>query len=115
MLELGQTEIEEIRRLVLDPTPANFQAIQAKLEYIASTLSRVLADPEPILRERDSACTFLQQLPREMARVRVLMHAPLAFYQGLQSIYVTHFGAYERSGEMRSLTAQPFSRTVVHL
>jgi hypothetical protein len=115
MFEFAQTEVEEIRRLALDPTPANFQTIEAKLEGLAASLSRFLTDPDPLLREAPAARAFFEQLPVEMRRLRVLMHSPLAFYRGLDALRAAHFGSYERSGEMRSLELHPVSRTVLHL
>lgn len=115
MLELGEPDIEQIRRLALDPTPANWQAIQTKLQAVAAALSSALADPDPLSRETAVTREFLRRLPAELARVQTLMHAPLAFYQRLETLRMNHFGAYERSGALRSLEAKPFSRTVLHL
>lgn len=115
MLELGQKELEEIQRLVLDPTPANFQAITANLESLSANVSKAVMNPDLLRRDAIRARAFFQKLPSELARVRTLMGAPVAFYRNIEAIRTAHFGAYERSGELRSLEAKPPARTVVHL
>lgn len=116
MPELAHTQFEEIRQLALDPTPANFRAIEAKLETLAFNLSAILANPESVSSEEAGTTRrFLQQLPEATTRLQNLMHAPLAFYQTLDQLRAAHFGSYERSGGMRGLEAKPSSTTVVHL
>jgi hypothetical protein len=115
MLQAAQTEVQELRELALNPTPANFQAIQVKLESLATYLSQVLNNPSSEFNETTALRGFLNQLPFEMSRLRNLMQAPVSFYERLDTIRVLHFGSYARSGEMHSLETKPFSRTVVHL
>jgi hypothetical protein len=115
MLQDAQTEVQELRALALNPTPDNFQAIQVKLESLATYLSLALNAPPSGIDETAGWRVFLNQLPFEMSRLRTLIQAPVSFYERLDTIRTLHFGSYARSGEMHSLEAKPFSRTVVHL
>src|SRR5579885_3198043 len=115
MLEAAEKEVREIRQLALTPTPANFQAIQSKLECLAGLLSQAIANQAVLPSDTAQLRKFLTQLPAEMGRLRVLMQTPAHFYQQLETIRAVHFGSYERSGTLRTLGAKPLSRTVMHL
>ena len=115
MLKKLQSEVSEIRELVKTPTPENFQAANSKLESIAASLNGLSAEScRKVLSQPDTR-EFLRRLPAEMDRLRVLMEAPSIFYQGLENLRAAHFGAYERSGNLRSLETRSLARTVVHL
>jgi hypothetical protein len=115
MLQAAEKEVREIRQLALTPTPANFQAIQSKLEGLAALLSQAIANRAVLPSDTAQLRKFLTQLPVEMGRLRVLMHAPAYFYQQLETIRAGHFGSYERSGALRTLDSKPLARTVMHL
>ena len=116
MVEQIQIEVSEIRELVKTPTSENFQAANAKLESLASSLSQIYAARDTAaLLSTPGIRDFLRSLPSEMARIRTLMEAPSSFYKALDNLRAVHFGAYERSGSMRSLETRPLARTVVHL
>lgn len=115
MLKAAEREVQEIGQLVLRPTPANFQAIQSKLEILAGLLSRAMADPAALSADAREFRHFCEQLPAEMSRIQALMAAPAMFYQRLETIRALHFGSYERSGAVRSLDFKPSTRTVMHL
>jgi hypothetical protein len=115
MLEQIKREVCELRQLVLTPTPHNFQIANSKLEALAAFLSRLAAAPDQTFLSKPDVRDFLRRVPAEMARIRRLMEAPSTFYQTLDNLRAVHFGAYERSGTMRSLETRTLARTVVHL
>ena len=115
MLESAQREVAEIRELALHPSPVNFELISAKLQLLAGFLSHTKASQDPGLLADKNAQEFFSRLPAEMARLRLLMQAPLNFYAGLTAIRAKHFGSYERTGSLRSLEPKPSGKTIMHL
>jgi hypothetical protein len=112
MVEAAVQEIREIRRLLADPTPENYERVTGKLENIVVLLERLTQHADgPDGKQR----ALLSGLPAEMAMIRRLMETPLRFYQCLQALRAAHFGAYERSGTIRSLEPQLSSTTLIHL
>jgi hypothetical protein len=115
MFQEAQSEIEEIRRLVLTPTPQNFQTVNTKLESLAGSLSQMMATYTEGTLENPGSRDFLLRLPAEIARIRTLMEAPSVYYRSLENLCAMYFGSYERSGSMRSLQPAPATRTLAHL
>jgi hypothetical protein len=115
MFDAVENDVAEARELALDPTPANYQDINVKLQSLAAYLAQCIASPDSNWLAEQRTQQFLRRLPSEMARLRLLMEAPLQFYAGLAAIHAQHFGAYERSGAVRCLESKPSGKTVVHL
>jgi hypothetical protein len=114
MVETAARELKEIRRLLLDPTPENFQQVTEKLQHIAASVQSLTAgnthDSLPGQRR-----TFFLKLRNDITNIRTLMQAPLKFYEELQILRAAQFGSYERTGALKSLEPQPSSSTVIHL
>ena len=115
MLDAMEKDVVEARELALDPTPANYQEINLKLQSLTGYLGECIGSPEAEWLTQQRTQQFLRRLPSEMARLRVLMQTPLQFYAGLAALHAQHFGAYERSGAIRCLESKPSGKTVVHL
>ena len=115
MFDAVQKEITEARELALDPTPANYQEIHLKLQFLAGYFAQCIASSNPESLAGQSTPQFLRRLSSELLRLRLLMEAPLQFYAGLAAIHAQHFGSYERSGTLRCLEPKPSGKTVVHL
>jgi hypothetical protein len=114
MIETASREISDVRSLLLDPTPENFEEVTRKLSNVASLLANMAAGNVPD-DEKKPVQAFLCRLPGEMAALRKLTEAPLKFYEGLESLRAAKFGSYERTGTLKTLEPKPPASTLIHL
>lgn len=108
MVARAEQDLETIRALLKVPTPDNFQSATQKLESLVSFLSSA----QTILTEKQSCdpalATFLRRLPAEMARIKVLLEAPLNFFRGMKELRAQKFGSYDSSGNLKDVDLQGF-------
>lgn len=111
MLSVAEQEVQSIRKLLTAPTPENCELVNNKLEYLISFLNSLTQSSGDTARD-SRLREFLERLPAEMSRIRILMQAPSQFFHALESLRTVSCG-YERSGILQALPSP--SRTVVHM
>ena len=97
------TELQGIRRLLDAPNTANIRAANEGLQTLAlsiETLSgRLFAQNGTVQDNAD----FLTRLRAELSSICALLQNASAYFNRLGILRASQFGAYERTGEFRSL------------
>jgi hypothetical protein len=96
-------ELQDIRRLLTDPNPANISAAKAGLERLACALDELsrLAPCEPAAAP--AAVHSLTSVRAELSAIATLSQNALDYFYRLGLLHAARFGAYERSGAFRTL------------
>lgn len=106
MVAHAEQDLQTIRALLKVPTPDNFQSATQKLE----SLVLFLTSAQALLAEKQNCdpalAAFLRRLPAEMARIKILLEAPLTFFRGLKELRAQKFGSYDSSGNLRDFELQ---------
>jgi hypothetical protein len=103
VVEEAERELQSIRALLTVPTPDNFQAVKQKFGSLVRFLSSLETsltsgqDCDRPMRE------FVMRLPAEVARLRILLEAPIDFYRGLNESRAPRFGSYDQNGKLKQL------------
>jgi hypothetical protein len=97
------TELQSIRRLLDEPNTANIRAANEGLQTLAlsiETLSgRLFAQHGTVKDNAD----FLMRLRAELSSICALLQNASTYFNQLGLLHASQFGAYERTGEFRSL------------
>ena len=113
MIESAQHDVEDIRKLLITPTPESFEIVNQRLAQLASSLEQIKAELSAGKPPDSKVTEFLGGLPAEMARVLTLMQAPVTFLIGLNVFLAAKFGSYDQTGNVKNLGAS--ARTLAHL
>jgi hypothetical protein len=101
------TELQSIRRLLGSPNAANIRAASESLQTLArsnETLSaRLFAQHGTVQDKAD----FLMRLRAELSSICALLQNASVYFKQLGLLRASQFGAYERTGEFRSLDSPP--------
>ena len=112
---MGEQDVQDIRKLLRTPTLENVEAVNRKLELIASFLTSVKTSMEGGQSCNSSVQKILTRLPAEMSAINTLMQGPLDFFRGLNLLRASKFGSYEHTGALRSFEFETSSKTLIHL
>ena len=115
MVNRAELEIREIRSLLRNPTPENFELVNRKMELLASYLTSLKETLSAGQACDFTARKFLMRLPFEMSAMRVLMQGPLEFFRGVNALRAAKFGSYERTGALRNFQLDISSKTLIRL
>jgi hypothetical protein len=115
MGEFAEQNVQDIRKLLLTPTPENIEAVNSKLESVASFLTSVKARIDEDKYCSESVRKFLIGLPAEISAINVLLQEPLEFFRGLNAMRASKFGSYEHTGALRNYAFETSSKTLIHL
>jgi len=113
--EFAEQDVQDIRKLLRTPTPENVEAVNRKLESVASFLGSVKASMDAGQSCDSSLQKFLRRLPSEMSAINVLMKEPSAFFRRLNAQRASKFGSYEHTGTLKSFEFETGSKTLIHL
>lgn len=89
-------DVQEIRKLLLNPDSATISVANRKLESLASFVLSAKNSLESGKACDPSLRIFLTDLRLEMARIRNLLEGAAKFFNGLNSLRYT--AAYQRNG-----------------
>jgi hypothetical protein len=113
--ELPEQDVQDIRKLLLKPTPENFEAANRKLESVASFLNSVKSTIDGGQPFDSNLQKFLTRLPSEVSAIKILMKEPLEFFRRLNCQRASKFGSYERTGALKRFEFETGSKTLIHL
>ncbi len=110
--QIGQVRmvLDQVRKLLLTPTPATLSRCCRPLEKAAAHLRRLKSQLEPLPENGDGAVRISEQvrndirlLERDLGDVRNLLRQAGAFYLGWSRILLSASSTYDASGEMTPL------------
>jgi hypothetical protein len=105
--------LRNVRRLLTSPDSGNIQNASTELGDISVRLAE-FSDMLSAQREMTAFdATYLQMLRSELSAIRVLSQTASDYFNRLGSLRVAGFGAYERTGVLRSLDTGP--RTLIRI
>jgi hypothetical protein len=110
-VEFSNSEIKEVRVLLLDPTPENLSTAAGKLESVASVLVSAKRLVETDRQPDQPLEIFLTELKGEMARIRSLLGGAATFFNGLNSL--RDASVYQQNGFLTAETRR--NRTLASL
>jgi hypothetical protein len=89
-------DVQEIRKLLLDPNSATIAVANSKLESLAAFVLSAKSSLESGKACDPSLRIFLTDLRLEMARIRNLLEGAAKFFNGLNGL--RYNAAYQRNG-----------------
>ena len=101
--------LQEIKQLLLSPTPENYEAATQKLDVLAVSLHSLTSIYPAGEKFDEPTRSFLSRLPDEIKRVQRLFEGPLEFHRGLNAERVSQLGAYDQYGDVKIIGSQASS------
>lgn len=95
------SKLQNIRRLLISPSPGNIRIANAELEILAPSFAELLG---LLPAQRDSVSAALASLAgmrSELSAIAALSQKALDYFNGLGQLRASQSGAYGRNGEWR--------------